>query len=259
LPSIAGSGRVPLNHFTAREYRPWNFSWRSKLMSRTTLCRLSRTAALLTGLALSFAPAVADDKKDKEDEGFTSIFNGKDLTGWKTAVRTDSLASKETDPTKVWLVKDGVLTGGASTYGICYTEKSYKNYVLRFEWRSPRAKDSWGMLLHIQDPTKPLLAPPDIVPQCILASNDGGRWHSMSPLRPCEGRYLFDHFAATKFGKPAGEWNTTEVACRDGEITIRLNGGEVGKGKGALREGPFGFIASGAEIHFRNVKVKELE
>ena len=70
----------------------------------------------------------------------------------------------------------------------------------------------------------------------------------------------FDRPARDKAVKPVGEWNTTEITCRaDGSITAKINGTEVSSGKGELTEGPIGFQSEGAEIHFRDIKIKELK
>jgi hypothetical protein len=47
--------------------------------------------------------------------------------------------------------------------------------------------------------------------------------------------------------------------CQDGAITAKINGTEVSSGKGPLTEGMIGFQSEGAEVHFRNIKVKELK
>jgi hypothetical protein len=74
-----------------------------------------------------------------------------------------------------------------------------------------------------------------------------------------KGQYTPDKEAQQKAIKPVGEWNTTEVTCKDGEITSKINGIQVCTGKGELMEGPFGLQSEGAEIHFRNIKIKELK
>src|SRR5688500_18197362 len=62
--------------------------------------------------ALMLAPGshAADDFK--VEEGFTLLFNGKDLTGWKTAAKGkagESLDGKTESPTRRFVVKEGVL------------------------------------------------------------------------------------------------------------------------------------------------------
>src|SRR5207237_4244769 len=63
----------------------------------------------------------ADDKKDKE--GFVQLFNGKDLSGWKT----------HPDDKAKWEVKDGAIHGTGGV-GHLYSERGdYENFVYRVE------------------------------------------------------------------------------------------------------------------------------
>jgi hypothetical protein len=85
--------------------------------------------ALLLAVAVALAPVFADDakkdaKKDtKKDEGFIQLFNGKDLTGWKT----------HPDDKAKWEVKDGILIGSGPV-GHLYSEKDdYTNFIFIVE------------------------------------------------------------------------------------------------------------------------------
>ena len=96
----------------------------------TLRCLLACTGLLA---AVSLAAVAADDKKD--DEGFTPLFNGKDLTGWKTVLDPKK---KDVTPEDIWSVKDGVIVCTGKVNGYLYTEKSFKNYILRYYWRYKR-------------------------------------------------------------------------------------------------------------------------
>src|SRR5438045_2485557 len=63
-------------------------------------------------------------------EGFTTLFNGKDFTGWKVPVGDEGVH---------WKVIDGVMdhdghTGGKGERSL-WTDKPYKDFVLRVDWR----------------------------------------------------------------------------------------------------------------------------
>ena len=62
----------------------------------------------------------------KKEEGFVSLFNGKDFSGWK-------LPGKEHN----WKVIDGVIDYEAKG-GNLVTQKSFKDYVFRLDWRFKR-------------------------------------------------------------------------------------------------------------------------
>jgi hypothetical protein len=57
-----------------------------------------------------------------------------------------------------------------------------------------------------------------------------------------------------------GEWSTTEVTCKaDGSISVKLNGVPISNTKTELTSGPIGFQSEGFEVHFRNIKIKQLK
>jgi hypothetical protein len=210
-------------------------------------------AALLAGLAgLAHAPA-AEDK-----DGFTPLFNGKDFAGWKFQLPGNA------DPTKTWSVKDEMIICTGHPEGFFYTEKSYKNYVMRYDWCYPRPKDltddskfdgNSGALMHINKPTVGVIG---IWPNCVEVQGMN-RDHGLLLFIPrAQGKGTFDREARNKAVKPVGEWNTTEILCKeDGTITAKINGTEVSTGKGELTDGMIGFQSEGAEIHFRNIQLKQ--
>lgn len=70
-----------------------------------------------------------------KDEGWTRLFNGKDLTGLEVKFRD---ADKDADPARTFSVKEGALIVSGKPICYIYTNKSYKDYVLRFDWRFPK-------------------------------------------------------------------------------------------------------------------------
>ena len=83
------------------------------------MSRSLSAAVLLAGLAVPAAPA--EEKKDKD--GWIQLFNGKDLTGWKT----------HPDDKAKWEVKDGILHGTGGV-GHLYSERGdYENFIYRVE------------------------------------------------------------------------------------------------------------------------------
>src|SRR3954452_529114 len=121
----------------------------------------SLPCALVVALALAGAATAAEDKK--EDDGFTSLFNGKDLTGWQFTLPGGA------DAAKTFTVQDGIIVVTGKPNGYFYTDKGFKNYVLRFDWRYKRPEGltddnkfggNSGCLVHIQPPHK-------IWPKCV--------------------------------------------------------------------------------------------
>lgn len=194
-----------------------------------------------------------------QDDGFTPLFNGTNFSGWKFV-----LGAKEVeDPGKTFTVKGGVIAVSGSPNGYFYTTKSYKNYVLRFDWRYLKPEEgkkstfNSGLLVHIQ--------PPHVTwPKCIEvqgANASHGNTFAIGSKKgdPAPSKFAgkFDKTAHKEAVKPISEWNTTEVTCQDGTITVKINGKQVDSGKSNLTEGPFGFQSEGAEMEYHNIKIRE--
>ena len=221
---------------------------------RCSLLRLSLSLlALLASMVLLSAPAGAAD--DKKDEGFVKLFNGTDFTGLKFEVG-------KSPPEKTWSVKKGVIICTGKPAGYFYTDKSYKNYVLRYDWRYKRPANledeekfggNSGCLVHIQPPQK-------VWPKCVEVQGMN-RSHGQLLFLGVKGMdNKFDKPALLKARKKVGEWNTTEIICKaDGSIEAKVNDTPVSSGKSALTEGQIGWQSEGAEIHFRNIKLKPLK
>ena len=197
-------------------------------------------------LLLPFTSSSADT------DGWTPLFNGKDLTGLKVQFKD---ADKDSDPAKTFSVKDGALIVSGKPTCYIYTDKSYKDYVLTYEWRFPKGSSpdsNSGCLVHIQTPH--MVMPKSVEPQ--------GRYkdHGKLFFIHVKGEGQFDEAAHKKALKPMGEWSTTEVTCKaDGSISVKLNGVPVASGKSELTSGPIGFQSEGWEVHFRNIKIKGMK
>ena len=179
-------------------------------------------------------------------DDFVSLFNGKDLTGWKTIV-----AGKNQDAAKeTFTVKDGAIVVSGKPNGYFYTEKSYKNYILKFDWKFIKDGNS-GLLVHITGEHK-------VWPKCVEVQGLQKDHGTIFAIGGAKGKFKTDSEAQKKAIK-FGDWNTTEVIVRDGEITSKINGIQIATGTGDLKEGPFGFQSEGTELHFKNIKIKVLD
>lgn len=203
--------------------------------------RILTPLVLLFGLAWISAAALAGGTSD----GFTDLFNGKDLSGWKTI-----LGNGKPDDGNTFHVHDGVIVVSGKPNGYFYTEKSYKNYILRYDWKFIKDGNS-GLLVHIQGPQR-------VWPRCIEVQGMQRDHGNIFPVGNMETSFKKDA-AAQKKAIKIGEWNTTEVICMNGEITAKVNGIQVSTGKSELTEGTFGFQSEGTELHFKNIKIKTLD
>jgi hypothetical protein len=203
-----------------------------------------KTCLSVALLTVFVSAAAADDWKP--------LFNGKDLTGLKVKFNDKD---KDADPAKTFSVKDEALIVSGKPTCYIYTDKDYSNYVITYDWRFPEGSSpdsNSGLLVHIQLPHK-------VMPKCIEPQ---GRYkdHGKLFFINVKGEGTFDEAAQKKALKPMGEWSTTEVTCKaDGTISVKLNGVPVASGKTELTSGPIGFQCEGWEVHFRNIKIKELK
>jgi hypothetical protein len=207
----------------------------------------ARTAlTILAGCLTAASPANADD------EGFRPLVQGDDV---------QQFTLEKIGP-ETMTIKDGEVRLSGKPNGYFATKASYKNYVLRFDWMYERPsglesdrsfRGNSGLLLHIREPHK-------VWPACIevqLMNADAGNTFG---VRPGKFQGKKDAEAQKRAIKPVGEWNATEVTCRDGSIVVTINGTEVARGTGADPDhGPIAWQSEGAPIRFRNLRIKPLE
>jgi uncharacterized protein (TIGR03000 family) len=190
-------------------------------------------------------------KTPGDEPGFVSLFNGKDLSGWKTV-------PEKAEAT--YTVKDGAIIVSGNPSGYFYTDKSYQNYVLRFDWRYKRPANledenkfggNSGLLVHIQEPHK-------VWPKSLEVQGMNRDHGSLIGIGVKVSNSKFDRVAMEKARNKVGEWNTTEATINGNSVTVKVNGVQVTTGNFALPGGPFGFQSEGAELHFKNIRIKTL-
>lgn len=204
-------------------------------------------AIILFALAVS-APAATVD-----------LFNGKNLDGWV------SFADGLVDASSVFSVQNGVIRVQGKPFGFIRTDKKYSNFRLHVEWKYPRESINSGIFLFVQDDMK--LWPNAV--ECQLMKGKVGDFVLLGGSNVVEfklpaGTERPKFPVVKRFGEsnenPAGEWNNADIICKDGSITVFINGTLQNKATGSLNKS--GYIAlqsEGGEIHFRNVRLTPLE
>src|SRR5712692_11317387 len=95
---------------------------------------LMRRWLLLLPLAVALSGLSAALAADKDiPEGFESLFNGKDLSGWKV---------NEGGKMDVWGAEKGLLYVQGGGGGWLMTEKEYSDFELRLEFKMPEKGNS---------------------------------------------------------------------------------------------------------------------
>jgi hypothetical protein len=181
----------------------------------------------------------------EREEGFVSLFNGKDLTGWVPMGNPD-----------VFTVENGeiVLTPNQGFY--LRTEKPYENFILRLEYNIAENANS-GIFFHAPDYGR--------------ISRIGGEIQ----IFDSHGKELKTHSAGALYdvfppkvdaAKPAGEWNALELSCDWPMLTVTLNGEMVQdincdddiRLRWRKRQGWLGIQDHGGKARFRNIRIKDL-
>ena len=116
-----------------------------------------RTLLLVLGFllaafaAVSWQPARAEDKA--KDDGYVSIFNGKNLDGWHVSAKSGHSRKSKNKTGGCWVVEDGVMVGSQDipgNGGIIITDKTYKDFEVLLEMRNDFGPDS-GLFLRSND------------------------------------------------------------------------------------------------------------
>jgi hypothetical protein len=80
----------------------------------------------------------------------------------------------------------------------------------------------------------------------------------MKPDRPHPAGWM-RCLPSERRSKPAGEWNHYRITCQDGAVQLAVNGKVVSGGSGCKpRKGYICLESEGSEVHFRNIRIKEL-
>ncbi len=191
--------------------------------------------------------APADCSPTPADQGgWTSLFNGKDLTGFRAV-----LDGKEAPTGSTFTVRDGTIVVSGKPYGFLTTLASYRNYTLRYDWKyADPAGGNSGLLVHIQPG-----APNGPWPSCVEVQGMQSDAGMLIPLSAPNTKMVNDKEAITRAVRP-GEWNTTVVISADGSLTSTINGVPVGTGHSDLRDGPVGWQSEGAVLQLRDIRIR---
>ncbi len=233
-------------------YYPWSSAKRIHAMFATRLCIIfAVTLACLS-------PALAEDKP-KEEKGFVSLYNGKDLSGWVPL----NVAKDTFQPRK------GLIYSTGEPNGVMRSEKMYENFIIELEYRHLKAKGNAGLFVWSDGViAKPTPFTRSIEVQ-ILDGTETRNYTShgdifaihgakMTPDRPHPAGWM-RCLPSERRAKPAGQWNHYRVTCNDGVIKLAVNGKVVSGGSAASpRKGYICLESEGSPVEFRNIRIKEL-
>lgn len=213
----------------------------------------------------------------EKETTWVDLFNGKNYAGFtfwiiggpeRTFVIKDGCmlihpippgAQYTTD--RIMPISDTEILSRVPFMGYTYTRQQFRNFELKYQWKYERpinlTTDSSfagnsGVFLYL---TRVLKSWP-------VSVEVDGRYSEVGKLLThgkAQGEFKDYPDARKKAMKPVGEWNETQVYCKDGTIKVTVNGQLVAEGTTDQREGAIGFQAQGASIYYRNIKVHELK
>jgi hypothetical protein len=215
-----------------------------------------RWAALVAGVAIALGSVVA---LGQQPAPALILASAADLAGWVCVTDPPSHLADV-----VTARPDGVIGVTGTPTGYLATKASYGNYRIHAEWRWPGKPGNGGVLLHISPGPKDRQWPLSF--QVQLKNTAVGDLLPMAgatfgePLSTPPGAKTpqLNH-AAPDSERPAGEWNTCDIVCRDDTIEVVINGVLQNRvTRCSLREGHVGFQLEGTPFELRNVSVTPL-
>jgi hypothetical protein len=197
-------------------------------------------------------------------EGFVTLFNGRDLSGWQPATN--------------WAVEDGVITLKDRTDrqehndNYLWTARPYGDFILDLEFKAARGTNS-GVFLRTSDPKDPVQTGIEI--QIGLAP--AGR-----PLAKGSVGGIYDLVAPSANALKPDDWNRYTITCQGSRISVVLNGQQVSEAnldqwieaglnpdgtknkftralKSFARAGYVGLQDHGTPVWYRNIRIKPLD
>jgi hypothetical protein len=185
--------------------------------------------ALLVG-CLVFIPRLAGADDFKLDDGYISLFNGHDLTGWGYTA-SDRFDGKTEASDGRYSAKDGILTvhphdakKGPRLRQMWTTQEFPKDFHLKLEFRAAVNADS-GVFLR-------------------------------KPQLQCRDYLVAGPYKTLRKYKPQ-DWNELEVVVKDNLAHCTCNGELLEDALKLPETGPIGLEADRGQMEYRHIQIKE--
>jgi 3-keto-disaccharide hydrolase len=191
------------------------------------------------------------------DPGFTALFDGKTLNGWRyVGPKSDS-----------YFVEKGLLVTASNARGNLFTEAEYANFVFRFDFKLTEGANNG---IGIRAPFEGDAAYQGMEIQIL--DHDADMYKGK--LRPAQYHgSIYDVFPAKTGYLKRTEWNHEEISANGSRIMVTLNGTvivdadlstvtdpEVLKKHPGLKRasGHIGLLGHDSRVEFRNLQIKKL-
>ena len=194
-----------------------------------------------------------------DDDGFTPMFNGRDLSGW-----VNVNCAPET-----WSVHDGMIACTGTPTGALRTEKQYENFIMEVEWRHLKSGGNAGIFIWASPLAAPAVPFLRAIEVQVLDHGYGNTesYTTHGDVFPIHGATMkpfgrhngMRSFPSESRSKPSPEWNHYRIVCEAGVIRLHVNGKEVSGGEDCVwRKGYIGLESEGSPTEWRNLRIKEL-
>lgn len=232
---------------------------------------------LVVVLAVCLCMPAQAQKPDVTPEGYTRIFNGVDLTGWRGrpgnggvfspyvearfTAEERAAAQKEwnDDRDQHWSVVDGILVSDGQGVHLA-TERPYADFELLLEYRFTGPNGDSGIYLRSY-------------PQVQLWDVDNAKQNQHGNFKGSGGLWNNNDdnpgkWPLVKADKPTGEWNSLKIKMVDQRVWVELNGQTTVDGQilnnffdrslPLLPSGSIELQTHGTETQFRNIFIREI-
>ena len=216
--------------------------------------------------------------------GFTALFNGKDLAGWKGLAHKNAKARRslsgndlqqaqqqaDTNMAQHWSVADGILTYDGKGQSLC-TAKDYGDFEMYIDWKIPPGADSGIYLrgtpqVQIWDPWDPRMkeGQPENADQWVAQYKNGrnlgsgGLWNNRR----------WRNAPLVRADRKPGEWNRFFIRMVGEKVSIWLNGKLIvdrvrlenywERGTPLPRADQIELQHHGSALYFKNLYIREL-
>lgn len=192
----------------------------------------------------------------RADDGFTSLFNGRDFTGWQGAVADHQ-------------VVDGAIMCLPEKVGNLWTVEEFGDFTVKVEFLLPPAGNN-GLAIRYSGKGQ---ASYDAMCEIQILDDTAPQYDKLD-LRHYHGSAYGMIASHRGYLRPVGQWNYQEVTVMGSTIRVELNGtvildGDVAPvtefeadkphpGKDRLR-GYFGFCGHKDPVRYRNITIKRLD
>lgn len=177
--------------------------------------------------------------EQQTEDGFVSLFNGKDLSGWHI--------TKEAP----FNVKDGIihLEGGS---GSLLSDQKFRDFELRLDFRFVNGSGDSGVFVRVEDNQK-----------YQIRTNSAFGPRGMGSIRAGkkeEIKTTYDESVIPKIRRGKSEWYSYSIVVQGQRAAVSVNGIPTATAEGLIdRAGSVGFQAERSPLQFKNIRIKELK